>query len=167
MIYLDGAYRLHRAEDVRRFTELAKEAFPNYADRITCFGVDWLGRQFATDASRIAGGQPQVLLLEPGTGEALEVPVGYEGFHASELVEAADAAVAYGFFRQWLNSGGVCPSYGQCIGYKQPLFLGGADDVANLELADLDVYWSLSAQLLAHARGLPVGAKIGRVTLAD
>ncbi|MDQ0249220.1 hypothetical protein J2W22_001267 [Sphingomonas kyeonggiensis] len=150
--YLQGAYRLHRPEDVAHFTALATEAFPEFAERISCFGADWLGRQFATDEGRIIAGKPLVLLLEPGTGEALEIPLDRVSFHEQELVEEPDAAVAYSFFEQWLATGGIRPGYDQCIAYRQPLFLGGADEVSNLELSDLDVYWTISAQLLAEAR---------------
>lgn len=167
MIYLDGAYRLHRPEDVVRFTELAAAAFPEFAGRIECFGADWAGRQFATDRGRLADGAPQVLLLEPGTGEALAIPVGLRAFHEEELVQEPDAAVGYSFFKQWLAAGGTRPDYDQCIGYKKPLYLGGVDDVTNLELGDFDVYWSISAQLLERVRGLPVGTRIGSVSIED
>jgi len=150
--YVQGAYRLHRPADVARFTALATAAFPAFAGRIRCFGADWLGRQFATDEGRILAGEPQVLLLEPGTGEALEIPLDRATFHERELIEEPDAAVAYAFFEQWLAAGGSRPNYDQCVGYRQPLFLGGADEVSNLELSDLDVYWTVSAQLLAQIR---------------
>ena len=155
MMYLDGAYRRHRPEDVARFTDLAIEAFPEFEGRIECFGADWLGRQFATDRLRVADGEPQVIMLEPGTGEALEIPVDQHAFHDEELVQEPDAAAAYSFFTQWAASGGTKPAYDQCVGYKQPLYLGGADDLGNLELVDFEVYWSISAQLLAKIRGLP------------
>ena len=167
MTHLNGAYCPHRAEDAARFTALAADAFPEFADRIECFGADWLGRQFATDRGRIVGGTPQVIMLEPGTGEALEIPVNREAFHAEELVNEPDAAVAYSFFEQWLASGGVRPQYEECVSYKRPLYLGGADDVTNLELSDFDVYWSLSAQLLARVRRLPTGTRLGNVSISD
>jgi hypothetical protein len=163
--YLDGAYRLHRLQDVARFTAMAVEAFPELGGRIECFGADWLGCQFAIDRARILAGDPQVLLLEPGTGEALEIPAGTASFHERLLVEEADAVVAHSFYKEWLSIGGTRPGYYQCIGYKRPLFLGGQDDVANLEVADLEVYWSVSGQLLAQVRDLPVGTKIGSVTI--
>jgi hypothetical protein len=166
-IYLGGAYRLHHPSDVERFTRLAGAAFPTFADRIECFGMDWLGRQFATDRGRIEGGEPLVLMLEPGTGEALEIPVGVAAFHTQELIDEADAVAAVSFFANWISAGGARPGYDQCVGYKVPLFLGGADEVANLELTDLDVYWTLAAQLLSKARDLPDGAVIDRIVLDD
>lgn len=41
------------------------------------------------------------------------------------------------------------------------------DDVSNLELTDFEVYWSLSASILATIRGLPEGASIGEVSITD
>ena len=35
----------------------------------------------------------------------------------------------------------------QCVGYKRPFYIGGSDDVTNLEMVDFDVYRSLSAQI--------------------
>jgi len=150
--HLQGAYRLHRPDDVARSTLLATQAFPAYTGQISCFGADWLGRQFATDEGRILDGKPLVLLLEPGTGKALEIPLDRAAFHERELVEEPDAAVAYSFFQQWLAAGGSRPHYDQCIGYRRPLFLGGADELTNLEISDFDVYWTISAQLLAQIR---------------
>jgi len=164
---VQGAYRLHRADDVPRFTALAKDAFPRFASRVECFAADWLGNQFATDGGRVVAGQPLVLLLEPGTGQALEIPANVDEFHARELVEHADACVALSFYQRWTSGGGAVPAYEQCIGYKRPLYLGGADEVENLEVSDFDVYWTISAQLLARTRGLAPGTKIGNVSIGD
>lgn len=166
-VYLDGAYRLHRTDDVEHFTDLARAAFPTLADRIECFGTDWLGRQFAKDRGRLESGEPLVLMLEPGTGEALEIPASFAAFHKNELIEESDAVAAFPFFQEWLSVGGARPRYDQCIGYKVPLFLGGADGVANLEVSDFDVYWTIAAQLLAKVRDLPEGTVIDRVTIRD
>lgn len=165
--FLDGAYRLHRSEDVHWFTALAVDAFPEFSDRITCFGADWLGRQFALDSARVADGEPLVLLLEPGTGEVLEIPANYSSFHTDELVHHADAAVANSFYEAWRLAGGLAPAYAQCVGYKIPLFLGGEDEVLNLELCPFETYWGLSAQLLAQVRRLPKGERLGRVTIEN
>ncbi|SEL32732.1 T6SS immunity protein Tdi1 domain-containing protein [Streptacidiphilus jiangxiensis] len=43
--------------------------------------------------------------------------------------------------------------FDQAIGYKQPLFLGGADAVENLELSDRGVYFSLCTQIAQQLRG--------------
>lgn len=166
-IYLDGSYRPHQKDDVGHFTDLARAAFPAFADRIECFGADWLGRQFAKDQGRMEAGEPLVLMLEPGTGEALEIPASFATFHERELIAEPDAVAAFSFFKEWLSVGGAAPKYDQCIGYKVPLFLGGADAVANLTVSDFDVYWTISAQLLAKVRSLPEGTVINRVSISD
>lgn len=106
-------------------------------------------------------------MLEPGTGEALEIAVSPAAFHDEELMNEPDAAAAYSFFEQWLAAGGVRPDYDQCIGYKHPLFLGGADDIANCEAVDFEVYWDFAAQILAQVRSLPPGTRIADVSITD
>ena len=55
----------------------------------------------------------------------------------------------------------------ECVGYKTPLFLGGKDVMDNLEILNLDVYWTLTAQLIRKARGLPLGTVLGNITSVD
>ena len=104
-------------------------------------------------------------MFEPGTGEALEIPCNIETFHESELIQYREEALAESFYQHWLDDGGMQPAITQCVGYKKPLFLGGRDTVDNLEVADLDVYWTVSAQLIQKTRGLPLGASIGKITI--
>jgi len=160
-----GLYRVHDEQTGPRGLALIAEAFPEFAGRAGPFGYDWLGRQFAVDSDRIAAGQPQVLLLEPGTGEALEIPMPFADFHDDELVEYADAALAAEFFTAW-SAAGHQPfplKHDQCVGYRVPLFLGGQDVVENLELSDINVYWSICGQLRRGVLNLPPGTSINQV----
>ena len=143
-----GAYRRLSGDDVAPIADDVVAAFPEFGGRIKIFGADWLGRVFATDSAR----NGEVLLLEPGTAEALEIPVDLTEFEASELVDNPDAALAWGFYQSWRDAGGAAPGPSQCIGYRKPLFLGGADTLDNLELSDLEVYWSVTAQIIAQLR---------------
>ena len=120
-----------------------------WAGRLVVFAFDWLGRQFAFDRSRVQGGEPLVSMLEPGTGELLEIPETFSGFIEREIIDYQDAALAASFHRQWLDSGGAAPRFNQCVGYKIPLFLGGTDEVSNLALTDLEVHVSFCGQLYA------------------
>jgi len=160
-----GVYRLHSAAEIKLWNRLVSEAFPEYAERIFCFAYDWLGRQFALDKKRIQNGEPLVLMLEPGTGEVLEIPVGFVQFHEEELVSYANEALAVEFFRKWLASGNLAPDKNQSIGYSVPLFLGGADSLDNLKCIDSEVYWSLSGQLLRKVRDLPSGTVVDVVSI--
>ncbi len=148
----DGAYRVLTHEASRYWTDIVCDAFPAFYGRIAVFGFDWLGRAFAIDEKRLEVGGPGVLMLQPGTGDALEIPRDVVDFHNEELVVYREEALAQSFFFEWRRKGGDVPSTAQCIGYKVPLFLGGADSVSNLELVDLDVYWSVMTQLLAKLR---------------
>ena len=162
-----GIYRLLRSDKVPMWTAIGESAFPEFTGRLIPFGLDWLGRMFALDRERTVNGALGVNLLEPGTGEVLEIPCSAESFHESELIDYREPALAESFFDSWLKAGGVGPTPEQCIGYRTPLFLGGADTVPNLELTDLNVYWELTAQLLLKTQGLPVGAVIGAVQISE
>lgn len=162
----DGAYRLHRKEDVVRFNACAAEVFLDRALQFQCFGADWMGRQFALDQGRMIKGDPQVAILDPATGEIFEIPCGYREFHEIEMIKYPNETVEYDRFKQWLSSGGVAPKYGECIGFRVPLFLGGKDAFDNLEVVDLDVYWSISGQILAQTRDLAIGTRIGGISVS-
>ena len=115
----------------------------------------WEGTLPLTPAD-VRRGSAQILMLEPGTGQSLEIQATFNDFHDVELVEYQNEALAADFYRGYrLNAGGAVPDPSQCIGYRKPLFLGGEDVVGNLELTDMDVYWSISGQLLSKIRGLP------------
>lgn len=111
------------------------------------FGYDWLGRYFAVDFGRMKDNQPLILLLEPGAGEAMQIPAPVTEFHNETLVELANDALALSFYKEWkeINPDDIQPD--QCVGYKVPLFLNGADDIDNLELSDLSVYIEICGQL--------------------
>ena len=129
-----------------RWTKTVEAAFPEYQGAIVCFGYDWLGRHFALD-TRSDEAQWPILLIEPGAGEAMQIPVSFADFHNVEVVEYAADALAEPFFEEWLSSGGASPRAAECIAYKTPLFLGGSDTIENLEVSDMDVYWHLCGQL--------------------
>lgn len=144
-----GLYRVHDERTGPHSLSLVTDAFPEFRDRVCPFGYDWLGRQFVVDSGRSDNSQPLVLLLEPGTAEALEIPVTFVGLHEEELIEYAEAALAKEFFAEWAagHPDSVPLKHGTCVGYRQPLFLNGQDIVENLEVSDLDVYWTIFGQL--------------------
>ncbi len=163
----NGLYRVHSIPDMTRWNSIVAQVFPLFRERIFCFSYDWLGRHFALDLGRQEKKQYLLLMLEPGTGQALEVPANFRDFHDRELVEFRNEALASDFYRAWLASGGASPRLTECVGYKNPLFLGGQDVVANLELIDMEVYWSISAQLITKIRSLPEGTRIRDIRITD
>jgi Domain of unknown function (DUF1851) len=148
----NGIYRIMRPADLDRWRNRVELGFPAFVNRIVCFGFDWLGCVFALDLKSQEDGKHGLLLFEPGSGDALEIPGNLESFHDAGLLEFGEAALAIDFHREWLGSGGAVPKFDQCIGYKVPLFLGGADEIGNLSVADIDVYWNMSVQLLEKTK---------------
>ena len=144
-----GIYRTHAIADIPKWNNIIYEAFPAYSGKVVVFGYDWLGRHFALDQRRVNDGDMEVLLIEPGTGEALEIPVGIKEFHNVELVQYAADALAESFFRTWSESNERELKHTDCVGYKTPLFLSGKDEIENLEVTDMEVYWSLCGQILS------------------
>lgn len=167
--FQQGLYRMHDRASASWGQAVLADAFPEMATRLRVFGYDWLGRQFAVDDERVQDGEPLVMLVEPGTGDALEIPETFVGFHERELVDHAEAALASDFFTRWSRSQpSLLPLHRrECVGYAVPLFLGGLDDLENLEVVDMEVYWSLCAQLLRGTRRLPPGGTVGSVSLGD
>jgi hypothetical protein len=156
-----GLYRVHDAESTTEAKSSIRGMFPALAERLHPFAYDWLGRHFALDTGRTLGGVPQVMMLEPGTGEALEIPVDFIRFHNEELVDFAEPALAVDFFSQWrADAVAAGLDRSECVGYRVPLFLGGTDSVDNLERCDMAVYWSLCTQLLAAARSAEPGTRV-------
>lgn len=161
-----GLYRVHELEKIEEWNETVSEYFAEYRGRFSCFGFDWLGRQFALDRQRLLDGEPAVLMFEPGTGDVFELPVTFGAFHDDEIVNYHKEALASDLFATWSGLHKAPLTHTECAGYKIPLFLGGEDDVANLELIDMEVYWVVVGQLLNKTRGLPSGTKIGDISIS-
>lgn len=148
-----GLYRLHSRSSAAAADALVARAYPDFEGRIACFGMDWLGRQFSLDPTRGTPGDPEILLYDVGAGEALEISSPFSLFHDSELIDYTDAALASEFFEAWLRGNPDPIRFDRCVGYQVPLFLGGADELRNLSVTDLDVYWTLTGELRASALG--------------
>ncbi|WP_300379878.1 T6SS immunity protein Tdi1 domain-containing protein [Clostridium sp.] len=162
-----GIYRLHNYDDIKKWNEIVSDAFPEFKERIQCFGYDWLGRQFSIDKTRILDGQPQILMFEPGTGEALEIPCNFIQFHNDEIPNYHEACLASEFFHDWMKSSKNKLDKKSCVGYKVLLFLGGDDIVENLEVSDMEVYWSICSQMIKNTKNLEDEAKIDEIKISD
>lgn len=148
-----GVYRVHTAASSDQVAVQVQHAYA-LVDAPSPFGFDWLGRQFALND------QQAVVMFEPGTGEILDIGVTLRDFHAREIADRTNAALASDFFRAWRQSHPDPLAFTACVGYRVPLFLGGADSIANLEVTDTDVYWELVSQLVRGVRHRTVGSPI-------
>lgn len=161
----NGLLRVHTVESARQADTFVRDAYPEFGSGVRCFAFDWAGRQFSIDLrSPDDSGSATISMFEPGTGEALQIPVGLGEFFHEEIVDYSDAALAEGLFAAWRASGGSTPTFTESVGYRIPLYLGGVDEVSNLELTDTAVYWALFGQLRVSTRGLPAGTRIDSVS---
>jgi hypothetical protein len=158
----EGLYRVHTPTSALVWSGLIADGFSTFQSRAIPFGFDWLGRQFAVDRDRRGPSGHLCLLLEPGTGQALELPFTAVELHQDGLIDLSDAALAVDFYRRWRHEADDPDPLGavECIGYRIPLFLGGADEPSNLERTDMAVYWSLVGQLIRQAAGNDPGTPI-------
>lgn len=159
-----GIYRLYGSEEIETWTAAVEKSFPEFRGRVRCFGRDWLCNQFCLDRQRMEKGEALVLLFELGTGQVLKIPNTFETFHSDLLIEDAGAALAENFFGRWRATDSRPLAANECVGYEIPLFLGGKDELENLQRLDSAVYWGLTAQLLQRTRQLPVGTKVRGVS---
>ena len=156
--------------DAERF-EMAEQfvalAFPHLAKRAVPVSYNWLGHIFTLDLARREGDEPLMLMFEPESEEVLDIPCGLAAFHDEELLNYPDEALREGLYANWLKAGGKAPALDECVGYNVPFFLNGSDEMNNLGLTDIHVYWYLTAQLIDRVRDLPLGTRIGKITIED
>lgn len=138
-----GLYRLFETRDIPKWNAIIVEAFPPAEGDVQVFGHDWAGRVFALSLS-----SGTVVIFDPGTGDALDTEHDLADFHNIDIPEKHRVSLLSESFGEWKAAGGAEPQYGQCVGFKVPLFLGGQDTVENLEISDMEVYWGIMGQLM-------------------
>lgn len=140
-----GLFNSFSEENIAGWTTNVSKAYSAFKNRFRLFGYDWLGRCFGIDLRENTYGN--ILMFEIGTGYVLEIPCSFEEFLNEEIPLHSDACLAEPFFEKWQSCSNETIDYGQCVGYKVPLFLGGEDAVENLEISDMDVYWAIMSQI--------------------
>lgn len=142
--FLNGMYRIFNEKSIAKWNDIVEKSFPKYKNRINVFGYDWLGRIFALN--KVSN---TVLLFEPGTGEVFDIPTNIVDFHNVEIVESHEDCLLSEYFDEWFeaNNNYILP-VNKCVGYKVPLFLNGEDDIENLEISDMEVYWEIMMPLI-------------------
>lgn len=159
-----GLYRVLRGDQIASMTRYLRGTFSKFDGPIVAFAYNWSGCTYALNYELSRKDKAEIYLMEPGTGDALEIPFNVLDFHNDVLVNETHAATYLDFFNSWKNESGIGQiGFDQCVGYKTPLFLSGADKVENLELSDLDVYLDICSQLLHQTRDLPEGTKINDI----
>lgn len=139
----EGLFNTFPSDKRSYWNDVVGSCFPKYKGKISVIGYDWLGRIFATLSD-----QDSVRLFEVGTGEVLNIGCSVESLLDEEIPMYPNDALALKFFNEWKKTNNISIPYGSCVSYKIPLFLNGKDVVSNLELSDMDVYWSVVGPLI-------------------
>jgi hypothetical protein len=126
-----------------------KSAWPIVKEHLTVFASDWQGNQIGFDRRRVANGEPEISLFEPGTGKILKVSRSFRDLIDTDLLLKREPIFVESIYHQWIKSRRQ-PQFGECVGYKIPLFLSGTDSLTNMTLSDMDVYLTLSGNLLTQ-----------------
>lgn len=134
----NGLFTTFEKKDLEKWTLVVNDAYPEFIGEFQLFGYDWLGRIFGISEQN---NNEVILMFEIGTGEVLEIPCNLHAFLNREIPLHSNECLASKFYSKWLRKKRIAVSYGRCIGYKVPLFLGGKDEIKNLEESDLEVYW--------------------------
>jgi hypothetical protein len=154
-----GFYRFHTPASAVEANAACAELIRGFEGRFHAFAFDWLGRELAVD---VRPGQEDgiVIAVDPGGAEYLMSDCPISAWH--DLVASEEDPLAYPFYQQWraANPDAGDLRFDQAIGYRQPLFLGGADEVENLELIDRSVYFSVCTQIAVQVRDLPPGTPV-------
>lgn len=147
-VYNDGTYTLLPWAEAASLTELASLVFPIAAGKFTVFGVDWMGRLFATDTTELdQGGSATVVCFDLAEPSSFTTDANFDDFHNHVAVERMNELLNMNQYREWIESRPPPSDGKQCVGYKVPLFLGGEDAVSNMDLSDRAVYLKLLAEL--------------------
>lgn len=135
----EGLYRVFSDMEVTKWKEIITEAYPDFAGKFEPFAFDWLGRCFAIDLRNNT--MANILMFEIGTADVLEIPCDLSDFSNVEIPNYSESCLASNFYKEWKEAKKQILEHSKCAGYKIPLFLGGDDEISNLELCDMDVYW--------------------------
>lgn len=157
------AYRIFSKEMAALFTEILEWYFEEYTGRVEVFASVWNGILLAEDKNN----KEQVLLFEPESAQVFEVPGNLDYFHNIQLVENRWPILREHLYVEWTSENKSIPGLRDCIGYKKPLFLGGLDSISNLEIIDMEVYWTVTGQLWNSVKNLPPWTSIWDVSISE
>lgn len=80
----------------------------------------------------------------------LIIPDDFVEFHDTEIVDYPEDALVSRYFDDWFeNNDHYILKHSECVGYKIPLYLNGEDDLNNLEVSDMEVYWGVMSPLIS------------------
>ena len=140
--FYNNLFTLFSDEDRTKWSLMVEKYFPMYKGTVSAFGHDWQGNVFSIDTR-----DNNVKIFDPVNRESYSTNMSLADF-LNDAINDANSAFVGLYFEDYVNHGGAREiPYGRCVGYKVPLFLGGKDEVDNLEESDMDVYWTMTLDM--------------------
>lgn len=161
-----GLIRFHDAHSGPIARDNICAAFGLSPDEVGWVAFDWLGRQIGFVIPEGMGVDvTMAVVADIGMGR-LATAGGAEAFldgvQSGTIADNLNQS-AFAEFLAFARVGRL--NFDQCVGFKHPPFLGGGGELSNLEVSDLDVYWTLMGQLYARMAPEPDGARVSSVSV--
>jgi hypothetical protein len=165
----NGIYRLHSPGSAEAAHQLIGKSLPRLKGINSCFGYDWLGRQFALDFGREVDGEPAIRLIDLATPISYEIDHNFVSLHNVEMISDPEAVLESNLFADWAsqNPHSLPLKRNQIVGYRIPLTLGGQHEIANMVVEDMKVSLELERQLQESVQGAESGTPIRGVDIRD
>jgi hypothetical protein len=135
-------------------------------DPCIAFATDWKGGLYVLmTKTRRADGEPAIGRLDAVTGELAGLDASDAQFLGEVLARGWRDELDADRLDAWRAAGNAVPRFDQVVVPKQPLILGGSDDIAEMELSFLVVSVSFGGQIREQVKNLPAGTRITGVSL--
>ncbi len=145
-----GLFTVFAKADIRLWEEKVADVFPEYKGNFLLFGHDWMGRCYAIDRF---SEEEKILIFDPGTLEVYDIPLGFIDFVNKAIPLNPNECLAIDGFMKWRSISGDEINDIECVSYKVPPFLGGAEALDNLETSKLIDYWKIVGRTAKTLRG--------------
>lgn len=148
-----GIYRVFAKTEVASWINNIAEMYPQLDNVVIPYGYDWLGRVFAICLNSKSNWNGKVLLIFPFEEEVVKIPADLKSFHNQVLIHNSEPALEVGLFSEFLKKNKLSAlERSDCAALKKPVFLGGDFSIDNMHVENMDVYWTLNAQILNQVR---------------
>lgn len=145
-----GLFTAFAKADIRYWEEKVADVFPEHKGSFLLFGHDWMGRCYAIDRF---SEEEKILIFDPGALEVYDIPLKFRDFVNKAIPMNPNECLAIDGFMKWHGISKCDISDIECVSYKIPPFLGGADEIANLEVSKLVDYWKIIGRTAKTFRG--------------
>lgn len=142
----NGLFKVLKNEDVELWRDKVTQAFPKFADKFEPFACDWLGRLFCI---RTIGDEPAIFVFHIGYNNTMLMPVDLLTFLNEEIPQYANDALSIDSFNEWTSLNPPV-AFDDCVGVIEPIFLGGEDEMANMQVISVVEYWDTITNLIKN-----------------